>query len=124
FSKSQNINFAIMKATYIDYSDTLSFSQLLIKYLENDQRLNDFYGNRPDEAGFARQIDNKSPINRDVLVKSLLAQQQNSKTSDKSLANIHLLNKENSYTITTGHQLNIFSGPLYFIFKIATAVKL
>src|SRR5882757_3820016 len=29
-----------------------------------------------------------------------------------------------SYTITTGHQLNIFAGPLYFLYKIATAIKL
>ncbi|WP_306429649.1 bacillithiol biosynthesis cysteine-adding enzyme BshC [Sphingobacterium sp. E70] len=39
-------------------------------------------------------------------------------------ANIDLLLQENTYTITTGHQLNIFTGPLYFIFKIMTAIRL
>jgi len=115
-----------MKATYIDYNDTLNFPALLIKYLENDEHLKDFYGNRPTIEGFADQINNKSKssTNRDILVKSLLRQQENTNISDQSLANIQLLSELNSYTITTGHQLNIFTGPLYFIFKIATAIKL
>ncbi len=35
-----------------------------------------------------------------------------------------LLKSPNTFTITTGHQLNIFAGPLYFIYKIVTAIKL
>jgi len=38
--------------------------------------------------------------------------------------NISLLQSSNTYTITTGHQLNIFAGPLYFLYKIVTAIKL
>lgn len=38
--------------------------------------------------------------------------------------NLELLKQDNTYTITTGHQLNIFAGPLYFLYKIATAIKL
>ena len=112
-----------MKATYIDYNDTLSFSSLLIKYLENDIALSKFYGNRPNVGGFTKQISAKTPVDRDILVDSLI-KQQDSSTSELSLANINLLRKANSFTITTGHQLNIFTGPLYFIFKIATAIKL
>lgn len=113
-----------MKATYIDYSDTLSFSSLLINYFENNEQLSAFYGNRPDEAGFSKQINSKTFTHRKILVNALLAQQKNCQASDRSLANINLLSESNSYTITTGHQLNIFTGPLYFIFKIATAIKL
>lgn len=113
-----------MKATYIDYSDTLSFSSLLINYFENNDQLAAFYGNRPDQEGFLKQINNKSFAHRNVLVDALLEQQKDCQTSDESLANIHLLKEANSFTITTGHQLNIFTGPLYFIFKIATAIKL
>src|SRR5690606_679505 len=113
-----------MKATYIDYSDTLSFSPLLIKYLQNDESLKSFYGNRPDIAGFTNQINEKPPVERETLVNSLLAQHENSNISEKSLNNINLLRESTSYTITTGHQLNIFTGPLYFIFKIATTIKL
>jgi len=113
-----------MKATYIDYSDTLSFSSLLLQYFENNEHLSPFYGNRPDQIGFSKQINNKTFTHRKTLVNTLLTQQKNCQASEKSLANINLLNEPDSYTITTGHQLNIFTGPLYFIFKIATAIKL
>ena len=38
--------------------------------------------------------------------------------------NIELLEKENTFTITTGHQLNLFTGPLYFLYKIISAINL
>ncbi len=37
--------------------------------------------------------------------------------------NITALAHERTYTITTGHQLNIFSGPLFFIYKLVTAIN-
>ena len=38
--------------------------------------------------------------------------------------NINLLLKENTFTVTTAHQPNIFTGPLYFIYKIVHAIQL
>jgi len=38
--------------------------------------------------------------------------------------NVHLLLKENTFTVTTAHQPNIFTGPLYFIYKIVHAIQL
>ena len=38
--------------------------------------------------------------------------------------NVNLLLKENTFTVTTAHQPNIFTGPLYFIYKIAHTVAL
>jgi bacillithiol biosynthesis cysteine-adding enzyme BshC len=44
--------------------------------------------------------------------------------SDLVKGNLELLKADTTYTVTTGHQLNIFAGPLYFIYKIVTAIKL
>jgi len=44
--------------------------------------------------------------------------------SELSLEHINLLEKENTYTVTTGHQLNLFTGPLYFLYKIISAINL
>jgi bacillithiol biosynthesis cysteine-adding enzyme BshC len=38
--------------------------------------------------------------------------------------NVNLLLKENTFTVTTAHQPNIFTGPLYFIYKIVHAIQL
>lgn len=116
-----------MKSTYIDYKDTNSFSKTLLAYIDRNPDLEPFYGNTPDYAGFEKQIDLKSSFaNRNVLVKSLLEQYGTSllEESPKVWENIQKLNKTTTYTITTGHQLNVFTGPLYFIFKIATAIRL
>ena len=37
--------------------------------------------------------------------------------------NIEALQQPNTFTVVTGHQLNIFTGPLYFIFKIVTVIN-
>ena len=35
-----------------------------------------------------------------------------------------MLKNENTFTITTGHQLNLFTGPLYFLYKIISVINL
>jgi bacillithiol biosynthesis cysteine-adding enzyme BshC len=39
-------------------------------------------------------------------------------------SNLQLLAEPTTFTVATGHQLNLLTGPLYFIYKIATAIKL
>ena len=41
-----------------------------------------------------------------------------------ALSNIKQLGESNTYTVVTGHQLNIFSGPLYFLYKIISTINL
>lgn len=115
-----------MKATYIDYKDTNSFSKTLLAYLAADEGLKEFYGNAPNFDGFADQMKRKSSFaNRQLLVSSLKDQYgELLKDSPEVAKNIELLAQDNTFTVTTGHQLNIFTGPLYFIFKIVTAIRL
>ncbi|SKB96099.1 bacillithiol biosynthesis cysteine-adding enzyme BshC [Sphingobacterium nematocida] len=115
-----------MKATYIDYKDTNSFSKTLLAYLAGEDNLASFYGNKPDMAGFAAQIRLKESFaHRKVLVESLRSSYSGLlEDAIEVEQNIKQLAEKNTYTVTTGHQLNIFTGPLYFIFKIATAIRL
>ncbi|MDR2281926.1 MAG: bacillithiol biosynthesis cysteine-adding enzyme BshC [Sphingobacterium sp.] len=115
-----------MKATYIDYKDTNSFSKTLLGYLAGDEGLDSFYGNKPNMEGFEAQIKLKSSFaHRKVLVEALLQQYEGLlEGAGEVKQNIDLLAKDSTFTVTTGHQLNIFTGPLYFIFKIASAIRL
>lgn len=115
----------------IPFKETGYFSRLICDYLDQDQKIKPFYSNFSNLASFKSQLEEKSSFsmeNREVLKSSLLDQykrlaEPNVKT-DKSLKNIELLGKANTYTITTGHQLCLFTGPLYFIYKIVSAVNL
>ncbi len=115
-----------MKATYIAYKDTKSFSKLLLDYLDRKESVRPFFGNTPDMAGFAAQLAEKAgKTDRPLLVNSLHAQYGTLLERSPEVAQaIDSLAGENTYTVTTGHQLNVFTGPLYFIFKIVSAIRL
>lgn len=116
-----------MKVTYIDYSETNSFTPAIIRYLENDPDLYKFRSFSTDFQGFRQLLDIKKTNNhREVLVEVL--KEQYSMLPDPAAPpvtkNIELLSGKDTFTVCTGHQLNLFTGPLYFIFKIVTAINL
>ena len=131
---SNDFTFELMEASCTSYKNTGFFSPTVIDYIENRAELRPFYSYRPDMDGFAELLKNKKVIaDREILHRVLSKQYdfvsaENSKfkiQNSKAVAdNIELLKLDNTYTITTGHQLNIFAGPLYFLYKIATAIKL
>lgn len=115
-----------MKATYIDYSDTASFSPTLLSYLANDDELAPFYGHQPTLSGFKKQIEERKGFPHRARLAMELRKQYDGLlgAAPAVAANITLLEDEKTFTVTTGHQLNIFTGPLYFIFKIVSAIRL
>lgn len=116
-----------MKVHHIPFKDTGYFSKLMSDYLDKNPKLVEFYGNFPDLDGFKKQLELKKTFSlkgRQVLVESLSNQYSSITLSDDTNSNIELLNNENTFTITTGHQLNIFTGPLYFLYKIVSTINL
>lgn len=67
---------------------------------------------------------NKYPVNREVLSDTLCRQYEGYELSEKAEKNIAALKQDNTYTICTAHQPNLLTGYLYFIYKIAHAIKL
>lgn len=121
-----------MESSCISYKDTGYFSPTVINYLDDAPDLRSFYSHRPTLAGFAELFNHKKvTADRGVLTKVLKEQYAPlEQYHDLQLAfetvnkQINQLAEANTYTVTTGHQLNIFAGPLYFIYKIVTAIKL
>ena len=112
----------------ISYQNTNYFTKTVINYLNQDDRIKSFYGIFPSLENFKKQIELKSKsfdnLNRKPLINTLKSQYKNLNTSVKTQDNIELLLKDNSFTITTGHQLNLFTGPLYFLYKIISTINL
>lgn len=117
-----------MPTDCITYQESGYFSNLIIDYLNQKKEIQSLYHHFPTIDNFKNQLEEKSknfPIeNRVILQRTLLAQNNNLDLSETSKKNIQLLHQENTFTITTGHQLSLFTGPLYFIYKIVSTINL
>ena len=91
-----------------------------------DNKLKPFINHFPKIENFSKQIIEKKAhnIDRDTLFRVLKSQNANNCLSKKSETNINLLKLDNTFTVSTGHQLCLFTGPLYFIYKIVSAINL
>lgn len=113
-------------ASYIPYKLTNAFSRLALDYLNNGAALQPFYNYHTDKEGIRKAIEDrkKIPVNRKLLVQHFTNQYEGIETTDAVKTNIERLLQENTFTICTAHQPNIFTGHLYFIYKIMHAIKL
>lgn len=109
----------------ITFQNSGYFSKIITDYLNQTENLKPFYGNFPKLENFRKQIqERKNCCNRTVLVNSLKQQYIDINATEFTLKNIDLLALENTFTVTTGHQLNLFTGHLYFIYKIISTINL
>ena len=115
-----------MRKELVDFKDTKHFSSLFLDYLSQDSKVRELYGLFPSIENFQKQIADKtfSKEKREMLKEALIHQYKGFHLSPITEENILALGEENTFTVTTGHQLNIFTGPLYFIFKIITIINL
>jgi bacillithiol biosynthesis cysteine-adding enzyme BshC len=111
---------------YLPYESTGFFSKIVQDYLQQEENIRPFYLHEVNLTGVRTAIDarDRHPVNRAVLVKQLNNQYKDIPTSALVQHNIEALLLPNTYTITTAHQPNIFTGPLYFIYKIVHTIKL
>ncbi len=113
-------------STRLPYRQTNSFSKTVLDYLDHTEGLRPFYAHTPTLQGIQKAINARKQFatNREVLVQELKKQYKGVEASDKVKSNIESLLSTDTFTITTAHQNNIFTGPLYFIYKIIHAIKL
>ncbi|WP_374959899.1 bacillithiol biosynthesis BshC, partial [Gilvibacter sp.] len=118
-----------MSAAYVPYSKTGFFSKTVCDYLAQEESIRPFYNRFPSLDSLGAQIAEKeqsqacSPEWRKKLADNLLAAYGSVAISEATQHNIELLAATNSFTITTGHQLNLFTGPLYFLYKIVSVIN-
>lgn len=117
-----------MLSETIPYSQTNYFSQLILDYLDQQQDLKKFYHRFPDISEFEPQLEEKSANYdheiRKTLQEVLRKQYEGLEHTDSFRENLQLLGDKKTFTITTGHQLNLFTGPLYFLYKIISTINL
>ncbi len=121
-----------MNAAHIAYNKTNRFSSTLLAYIQRNAKLEAHIRAWPDLKAFEDQMALKEGQTDRLLLTEVLRSQYlqrlkgfGSAPEDQIvLDQIDSLRQENTFTVTTGHQLNVFTGPLYFIFKIVSAIRL
>jgi len=117
-----------MSTDHIPFKETNYFSDFICDYLAEEDKLKKFYHRFPKLEHFEAQIkEKKASFNtpsRTVLVNSLKNQYKDIETSELTASHIESLANDTTFTITTGHQLNLFTGPLYFLYKIISTINL
>jgi len=119
-----------MEIEYIDRKTTNKFGANALRILDQSNEDVQAFINRPfDLSNFKDQIDEKnttfSAKQRTLLASSLeKLYSKNNLLDDKRKKRIHSLKDEKTFTVSTGHQLSLFTGPLYFIYKIFHVIKL
>ncbi|EAY26767.1 bacillithiol biosynthesis cysteine-adding enzyme BshC [Microscilla marina] len=113
-----------MQLHQIDFAQTGVFSDTFVDYITGKDALKEFYHQLPHIENFEQQIALKKTFSADtrqVLHKALTQQYQHVPAPPQ--AQIDALLEDNTFTVTTGHQLNLATGPLYFVYKIAAAIN-
>jgi len=116
-----------MQLKKIPFADTHSFTPFFLDYIQQKENLKPFYQHFPSTKNFNDQLQQKGssfPLaNRSALAEVLQKQYEGIPPVDRVQKNINSLRDTKTFTVTTGHQLNIFTGPLYFIYKIVTVIN-
>jgi bacillithiol biosynthesis cysteine-adding enzyme BshC len=104
-------------------------------YISGNGTARDYVPYTPNLEGIKKAIQQRkfSAIQRQTLVSVLenqyqvlgtIKEEKNIAAFEKVQANIGLLKNDNCFAVTTAHQPNLFTGPLYFFYKIIHVIKL
>ena len=123
---SRNLQTMSSSCANIPFSSTKLFSKLINDYAEGRGNVHDFVQYAPNVEGYQAAIKGRklNPVNRVLLVEVLTDQYANLRQEAAVKENITLLKNDNTFVVTTAHQPNLFSGPLYFFYKIIHAIQL
>ncbi len=113
-----------MKSTTIPFREVGYFSPIILDYLSETPTLTPYFKYPPNKEHFKQAMADKEKVDRPLLVKCLKEQYKDVKVEPLVAQNIDALLNETTYSITTGHQLCLCTGPLYFLYKIISAINL
>jgi len=104
------------------------FSKEDLDFIYDQESISEFIGLPFGLQNINKQIELKqnhfNPNLRENLAQTLKANYAAIEDNQTVLDQIELLGNENTYTVTTGHQLCLYGGALYFFIKILHTIRL
>jgi bacillithiol biosynthesis cysteine-adding enzyme BshC len=115
-----------MEVHWFPIGATKRFPPLVVDYLADAEGTRDLHAGRADREGISTAARTRSfaEAHRAVLVKALRRQYAGLELGAAVAANLERLAQPDALTVTTGHQLVLFGGPLYVPFKLLNTIRL
>lgn len=115
-----------MNIQKIPFPEVPQLSKKDVAYATQEKTLRPFFKYEVSLDAFAAVIEDKKKedIDRALLADVLEDQYSSIPNNQAAKANIQLLRAANTFTVTTAHQPSLFTGPLYYIYKICSVIKL
>ena len=119
-----------------EYSKLPNFNSLFLDYISGDEekykKLKPFFNSYfKENEDFFKVIDDKIHnyntnryFDKNALIDILKRQNMSFGGSEKTVSNIELLKKEDTFAVVTGQQVGLYTGNLYTILKTITTIKL
>lgn len=105
--------------------DVPQYSKKDLAYQLMDERLKDLISFEPSTDAFAKAIQErkKYPVDRKLLISQIYEIYEKRSLTATQLSNLSSLNEKDTFTLITAHQPSLFTGPLYYIYKICSVIK-
>lgn len=115
-----------MHTHFIPFGNVPQFTRKDKAYTLQDPSLRPFYTYAPIAENIPSVIQDKASqdIDRKVLTEVLKDQYKDRNPSVEVARQIDLLGKDTTFTLVTAHQPNLFTGPLYYVYKIISVIRL
>jgi bacillithiol biosynthesis cysteine-adding enzyme BshC len=115
-----------MRVSHLPFDSVPQFSSRDKAYVAEDERLRPFYKYPVAMSSFQRVFSERAsfPTDRSLLVQVLKEQYKKLAANERTSKQIERLGDENVFTVVTAHQPALFTGPLYYIYKIASTIHL
>jgi bacillithiol biosynthesis cysteine-adding enzyme BshC len=113
-------------AHHLPFRQTGYFSRIITDYLDQVDAMRPFYVHPVSAEGLdaSLQARRARSVDRAALTAVLKEQYTGAKPKASVTANLEFLSSDKTFTVCTAHQPNIFTGHLYFIYKILHTVRL
>ena len=110
----------------VSYNDIQEFSPRDLAFINQDERLTSFISDWASIEAFGEIIKakQKHAIDRPLLSQVIQNQYQKVDTDKAVTDHIQVLKDSKCFTVITAHQPSLFTGPLYYFYKIASAINL
>ncbi len=132
FLASRNVElfyiYTSMDIECLPFDRTGYFTDLICDYISEKETISSLFNRYPRLENFEAQIREKATnypdAYRDILYTVLQDQYRGFEVSQETETHIKKLKEPITFTVVTGHQLNLFTGPLYFLYKIVSTINL